>query len=148
MDQGQNRAAEDERAGQSAAGPAGDCFTFPFPPREFADRGTKWLLSDPAHLRHVVRVVAPELSEGLDFERLEPVLTEEIPQQLQQQVALAEATVAGPGSAGAGGADALCAGVRSAVPSGVSHGARGSAHGGECLWAGAAFDAGGHGTAC
>ena len=146
MDQGQNRAAEDARRAGNAAGRGGDCFTFPFPPREFADRGTKWLLSDPAHLRHVLRVVAPELSEGLDFERLEPVLTEEISQQLQQQVA--DAAVVGAGSAGASGADALCADVRSAVPAGVSHGAGGSAHGGERLWAGAAFDAGGHGTAC
>ena len=127
MDQGQNRAAEDERAGQSAAGPAGDCFTFPFPPREFADRGTKWLLSDPAHLRHVVRVVAPELSEGLDFERLELVLTEEISQQLQKQVAVAVAAVAGAGSAGAGGADAGptgCAGG-GADPGGVTGGVGG-----------------------
>ena len=147
MGQGQNRAAEDVRAGQSAAGRAGECYTFPFAPREFADRGTKWLLSDPAHLRHVLRVVALELSEGLDFERLEPVLTEEISQQLQQQV-VADAAVVGAGSARAGGADALCAGVRSAVPAGVSHGAGGSAPGGERLWTGAAFDAGGHGTAC
>lgn len=29
----------------------------PFPPREFADRGTKWLLAHPAHLRHLLRIL-------------------------------------------------------------------------------------------
>ena len=68
-------------------GPCTGVFPLPFPPREFADRGTKWLVSHPAHLRHVLRVVALEVAELLDFDGMEPVLTEQVSEPVLKQMA-------------------------------------------------------------
>jgi len=59
----------------------------PFPIREFPDRGTKWLLETPENVRALLRIVAADLAEGLDFSRLEPVKTDFIPDNLREQQA-------------------------------------------------------------
>ncbi|MEW6756125.1 MAG: Rpn family recombination-promoting nuclease/putative transposase [Candidatus Latescibacterota bacterium] len=59
----------------------------PFPPREFADRGTKWLLGHPAHLRHLLRILLGPDCDRIDYDRLEPVPTELLSEDLRQQLA-------------------------------------------------------------
>ena len=62
-------------------------YPFPFPIREFPDRGAKWLLRHPAYLRHLLRILTPEVAGRLDFERLEPFPTELLSESLRQQLA-------------------------------------------------------------
>ena len=50
-------------------------FEFPFPVREFPDRGAKWLLQHPDHLRDVLRIALGDVVEQTDFERLQPFPT-------------------------------------------------------------------------
>ena len=53
--------------------------------REFNDRGTLWLLEDPANLRDLLRIVEPEVAERLDFTRAERVNRSFIPADLQKR---------------------------------------------------------------
>jgi predicted transposase YdaD len=53
--------------------------------REFADRGTLWLLEDPAALRDLLQILEPELTEQLDFSRAERVNRSFIPDDLRKQ---------------------------------------------------------------
>src|SRR5437868_6334065 len=53
--------------------------------REFNDRGTLWLLEDPANLRDLMRIVAPEVADRLDFSRAERVNRSLIPADLQKR---------------------------------------------------------------
>src|SRR5213082_2707993 len=53
--------------------------------REFNDRGTLWLLEDPANLRDLLRIVEPEVAERLDFSRAERVNRSFIPADLQKR---------------------------------------------------------------
>ena len=62
-------------------------FSLPFPPREFPDRGTKWLLSHPDHLRHLLRILATDISDRIDFDHLEPVPNELLSESLRRQLA-------------------------------------------------------------
>ena len=62
-------------------------FSFPFPPREFPDRGTKWLLGHPDHLRHLLRILAADISDRIDFDRLAPLPTELLSESLRKQLA-------------------------------------------------------------
>ena len=57
------------------------------PVREFADRGTKWLLDLPENLRGLLRLAAENLAERLDFERAERINRTFIPEDLQKQEA-------------------------------------------------------------
>jgi Putative transposase, YhgA-like len=53
--------------------------------REFSDRGTLWLLEDPANLQGLVQIVEPALVEQLDFAHAERVNRSFIPADLQKQ---------------------------------------------------------------
>jgi predicted transposase YdaD len=53
--------------------------------REFNDRGTIWLLEDPAHLRGVLQILEPDLAGKLDFARAQRVNRSFIPADLQKQ---------------------------------------------------------------
>jgi len=53
--------------------------------REFSDRGTLWLLEDPANLRDLVRIVAPELADRLDFAQAQRINRSLIPADLQKR---------------------------------------------------------------
>src|SRR5438067_6705921 len=53
--------------------------------REFNDRGTLWLLEDPANLRDLLRIVEPEVAERLDFTRAKRVNRSFIPADLQKR---------------------------------------------------------------
>jgi predicted transposase YdaD len=55
------------------------------PVREFADRGTRWLLESPSNVREVVRLVATDLVEQLDFSRLQQVRTTFVSDTLRKQ---------------------------------------------------------------
>jgi len=57
------------------------------PIREFADRGTLWLLEAPENLRGLVEIVAKSLAEKLDFSRAERINRSFIPDNLQKQEA-------------------------------------------------------------
>jgi len=57
------------------------------PIREFADRGTLWLLEAPENLRGLVALVAESLADKLDFSRAERVNRSFIPDNLQKQEA-------------------------------------------------------------
>jgi predicted transposase/invertase (TIGR01784 family) len=57
------------------------------PVREFPDRGTKWLLESPENARELVRIVAAELVEKLDFSRIQRIPTTFIPDNLRKQEA-------------------------------------------------------------
>jgi hypothetical protein len=59
----------------------------PPPIREFADHGIKWLLETPDHVRSLLRILAGELADCLDFSRLEPMKTDFIPDNLREQYA-------------------------------------------------------------
>ena len=43
------------------------------PIREFQDRGVQWLLELPENLRGVVRLLAQEIADKLDFSRAERI---------------------------------------------------------------------------
>ena len=57
------------------------------PVREFADRGTKWLLDLPENLRGLLRLAAADLVDRLDFDRAERIDRSFIPDDLQRQEA-------------------------------------------------------------
>jgi hypothetical protein len=59
----------------------------PPPIREFADHGIKWLLETPENVRSLLRILAADLADGLDFSRLEPLKTDFIPDNLREQYA-------------------------------------------------------------
>jgi predicted transposase YdaD len=59
----------------------------PPPIREFADHGIKWLLETPDHVRSLLRILAADLADCLDFSRLEPMKTDFIPDNLREQYA-------------------------------------------------------------
>jgi hypothetical protein len=53
--------------------------------REFGDRGTLWLLEDPANLHDLLQIVEPSLAEQLDFSRAERVPRTFIPADLRKR---------------------------------------------------------------
>ena len=53
--------------------------------REFNDRGTLWLLEDPANLRDLLQILAPELAARLDIRRAERVNRSFIPADLRKE---------------------------------------------------------------
>lgn len=53
--------------------------------REFNDRGTLWLLEDPANLQDVLRILEPSLAERLDFRRATRVNRSFVPADLEKQ---------------------------------------------------------------
>lgn len=55
--------------------------------REFPDRGVKWLLAHPAHLRDLLRMVLGTESERVDWEGLRPFPTESLSESLRRQLA-------------------------------------------------------------
>ncbi len=57
------------------------------PIREFADRGTLWLLEAPENLRGLVEIVAKTLADKLDFARAERINRSFIPDTLHKQEA-------------------------------------------------------------
>ena len=57
------------------------------PFREFADRGTLWLLEAPENLRDLLRLAAAELADRLDFSRAERINRSFIPDDLRKQEA-------------------------------------------------------------
>jgi flagellar biosynthesis/type III secretory pathway protein FliH len=57
------------------------------PIREFADRGTLWLLEAPQNLRGLLRLVAAEIAEPLDFARAERINRSFVPDDLHKQEA-------------------------------------------------------------
>ena len=57
------------------------------PIREFADQGTLWLLESPENLRGLVRLVAAEIADRLDFTRAERVNRSFIPDDLRKREA-------------------------------------------------------------
>ena len=57
------------------------------PIREFADRGTLWLLESPENLRDLLRLVAADIADKLDFARAERINRSFIPDDLQKQEA-------------------------------------------------------------
>ena len=57
------------------------------PLREFADRGTLWLLEAPENLRDLLRLAAAELADNLDFTRAERINRSFIPDDLRKQEA-------------------------------------------------------------
>ena len=61
--------------------------TFPFPVREFPDRGAKWLLSHPPHLYHIIRMLLGEAADQIDFDHLQPFPTESLSEELRKQLA-------------------------------------------------------------
>ncbi len=57
------------------------------PVREFADRGTLWLLESPENLRGLLQLVARDLAERLDFARAERINRSFVPDDLHKQEA-------------------------------------------------------------
>src|SRR5690242_10183281 len=57
------------------------------PIREFADRGTLWLLESPENLRDLVRFLSAEIADRLDFGRAERINRSFIPDDLHKQEA-------------------------------------------------------------
>ncbi|HLK60937.1 MAG TPA: Rpn family recombination-promoting nuclease/putative transposase, partial [Chthonomonadaceae bacterium] len=57
------------------------------PVREFADRGTLWLLELPENLRGLLRLIAADLADKLDFHRAERINRSFVPDDLQKQEA-------------------------------------------------------------
>src|SRR5579884_2875040 len=55
--------------------------------REFADRGTLWLLESPENLHGLIRIVAAEIADRLDFSRAERINRSFVPDNLQKQEA-------------------------------------------------------------
>ena len=53
--------------------------------REFNDRGTLWLLEDPANLRDLLQILAPDLAARLDITRAERVNRSFVPADLQKE---------------------------------------------------------------
>ena len=59
--------------------------SFLLPVREFPDRGTKWLLEFSENVKALIQIVAGDLAERLDFEKLEQVNQSFIPDNLREQ---------------------------------------------------------------
>ncbi|MBI1925968.1 Rpn family recombination-promoting nuclease/putative transposase [Candidatus Poribacteria bacterium] len=57
------------------------------PVREFPDRGTKWLLESPENTRCLLRIIAADLADCIDFSRLQHLKTTFIPDNLRKQEA-------------------------------------------------------------
>jgi len=57
------------------------------PIREFADRGTLWLLESPENLRGLLRLVAADLADRLDFSRATRINRSFVPDDLHKQEA-------------------------------------------------------------
>ncbi|MCX6361586.1 MAG: Rpn family recombination-promoting nuclease/putative transposase [Armatimonadetes bacterium] len=57
------------------------------PVREFADRGTIWLLGSPANLRDLVAMAAKDIADSLEFSRAERVNRSFVPANLHKQEA-------------------------------------------------------------
>lgn len=57
------------------------------PIREFADRGTLWLLESPENLRGLLQIAAADLAAQLDFTRAERINRSFVPDDLQKQEA-------------------------------------------------------------
>ena len=57
------------------------------PHREFADRGTKWLLDLPENVRGLLRLAQPDIADLIDFDRAEKVDRSFIPDDLKKQEA-------------------------------------------------------------
>lgn len=57
------------------------------PVREFPDRGTKWLLESAENTSCLLRIVATDLADRIDFERLHHIPTTFIPDNLRKQEA-------------------------------------------------------------
>jgi predicted transposase/invertase (TIGR01784 family) len=57
------------------------------PIREFADRGTLWLLESPENLRELLQLAARDIADHLDFSRAERINRSFIPDDLQKQEA-------------------------------------------------------------
>ncbi len=55
--------------------------------REFADRGTIWLLGSPANLRDLVAMAAKDIADSLEFSRAERVNRSFVPAKLHKQEA-------------------------------------------------------------
>ena len=55
--------------------------------REFPDRGTKWLLESPENTNCLLRIVAREIADCIDFSRLQHIPTTFIPDSLREQEA-------------------------------------------------------------
>ncbi len=111
----------------TASGAVVGAHPLPFPPREFADKGTKWLLGHPGHLRHLMRVLALDVSQLLDFAGMEPVLTEQVSEPVLKQTAdrIFRVPLRSPGGerAAAEGGDSAAAGDITAACAGAATGA-------------------------
>ena len=57
------------------------------PVREFPDRGTKWLLEAPENTNCLLRIIAADLADCIDFSRLQHIPTTFIPDNLRKQEA-------------------------------------------------------------
>ncbi len=57
------------------------------PVREFADRGTLWLLESPENVRGLLALVARDLADRLDFSRAERINRSFVPDDLHKQEA-------------------------------------------------------------
>ena len=57
------------------------------PVREFPDRGTKWLLETSENTRELLKIIAADLVEKLDFSRIQHIPTTFIPDNLRKQEA-------------------------------------------------------------
>ena len=57
------------------------------PIREFADRGTLWLLESPDNLHGLIRLLSREVADRLDFSKAERINRSFIPEDLQKQEA-------------------------------------------------------------
>jgi predicted transposase/invertase (TIGR01784 family) len=67
--------------------PAAEAAASEPPIREFADRGTLWLLESPENLRGLVQLVAKDIADRLDFSRAQRVNRSFIPDDLHKQEA-------------------------------------------------------------
>ena len=59
--------------------------SFLLPIREFADRGTKWLLEFGENVEGLLQIVASDLAEQLNFSQLQQVNQSFIPDNLRKQ---------------------------------------------------------------
>ena len=55
--------------------------------REFPDRGTLWLLESPENLRELIRLLAQELANRLDFSRAKRLNRSFVPDDLHKREA-------------------------------------------------------------
>jgi len=62
-------------------------FSALFPVSQFPDRGTKWLLESPENVRELIRIIATDVVEHLDFSRIQHIPTTFVPDNLRKQEA-------------------------------------------------------------